>query len=215
MLHGMMAGAALALALGTSVPTGLDEVYPPDQPVEPSLNASAYGECVDDAPYVVYEAALVDPDGRSTSRAVSLVFQKGELRHEVPLGDLGEDGTLAGRALWPAAAVDASGSGVDWPGWVRENGEWVDVGEDDLGWTREGATITLEVNPAVTVAVAYPPATPYCLVGPPLEGSTPSAMPASQPLAATGAELLGPLILGAGMITGGLAFVTARRRPRV
>ncbi|WP_309067260.1 cell wall protein [Microbacterium sp.] len=218
MLHGMWAGAAVALALGATAATaatGVDEVYAPEQPVEPSVNASAYGECVQDAPYVVYDVTLVDPDGRATSDAVTLVFTKGALRHEVPLGTLGDDGRLAGRVLWPAAAVDSSGQGIDWPGWVQRGGDWVDVGEEDLGWTREGAAVTLDVNPEAAVAVSYPPSTPFCAVGP--QGVVPIAAAAGDPpsLAATGTELVAPLMLGAGMLTGGLAFATARRRPKV
>jgi hypothetical protein len=34
------------------------------------------------------------------------------------------------------------------------------------------------------------------------------------PLVATGAEVVAPLLMGAGLLTGGLAFATARRRPR-
>ncbi|WP_203135848.1 cell wall protein [Microbacterium sp. JZ31] len=221
MLQGIWAGAAVALALGATAATaatGVDEVYAPEQPAEPSLNASAYGECVNDAPYVVYDVTRVDPDGRAASSEVTLVFEKGALRHEVALGALGDDGRLAGRVLWPAAAVDASGQGTDWPGWVRRDGEWVDVGEDDLGWTRAGAAITLVVNPEVPVAVSYPPATPFCAVGPAgsVAGSAAAAVAGDPPaLAVTGPEIVAPLLLGAGMLTGGLAFATARRRPKV
>jgi hypothetical protein len=34
------------------------------------------------------------------------------------------------------------------------------------------------------------------------------------PLVATGTEVVAPLLMGAGLLTGGLAFATARRRPR-
>jgi hypothetical protein len=216
MLQGMMAGAALVVALAAPA-TELDEVYPPTQPAEPSLAASAYASCVDDAPWITYDVTLVDPQGRETSRDVALVFTKGAERLEVPLGTLGADDRLAGTALWPGASVDGSGTGSDWPGWVRQGGAWTDVGEGDLGWTREGTTVTVEVNPEAAVAVAYPPSTPGCVLGP---RSAPAAVAAAAPrppseLAATGAQLFAPLLLGAGLVTGGLAFVTARRRPRV
>lgn len=204
----------------------LDEPYAPEQPVEPSLNASAVAVCIADAPWISYDVTLVDPDGLSTTRDVSLVFRKGVERYDLPLGALGGDDRLAGSVLCPGSAVDAQGTGAGWPGWRRVDGEWRDVGEDDLGWTRVGAHVTVEMNPAAAVAVAYPPSTPGCVPGPRLE--PPSPRPDSVPtagaagaglgpraLAATGIELAAPLLLGAGMLTGGLAFVTARRRPRL
>lgn len=215
MLQVMWAGAALVLAVSGSTAAEMDELYPPDQPAEPSLSASAYAECVQDAPWIVYSVALVDPDGPATPRDVSLVFTEGEQRLEVPLGSLGEDGTLSGRILWPGVATDSSGAGIDWPGWVHQDGEWIDVGEDDLGWTREGAAVTIQVNPDAGVAVSYPPATPYCSVGPRLTEKPPAAPVNRAGLAATGPEFLAPLLLGATLLTGGLAFVTARRRPRL
>jgi hypothetical protein len=215
MLQTMVAGAALMLAVSGSTVTGVDELYPPDQPAEPSLSTSAYAECVTDAPWIVYDVTLVDPDDQATSRDVSLVFTKDGQRLEVPLGSLGEDDTLSGRILWPGAATDSSGAGIDWPGWIQQDGEWVDLGEDDLGWTREGATVAIEVNPEAGVAVSYPPSTPYCVVGPRLTDDPPASSVNRAGLAATGAEILAPFLLGATLLTGGLAFATARRRPRM
>lgn len=213
---GIIAGAALALALGA--PASVDDTYPPEQPVGPSLNATASAECVSDAPWVTYDITLVDPDGLSTSRDAFLVFDKGDEHLELALGTFGPDNRLAGTVLWPGSAVDASGTGSDWPGWVLADGQWSDVGEGDLGWTREGATISIEVNPEVAVAATYPPSTPGCVLHPrgvqavvaaPAQGAPPQGA-----LAATGPELLAPLMLGGGLVAGGLAFANARRRPR-
>lgn len=217
----MVAGAAIALLAGSPAAAEIDDdLYPPSQPEEPSLNATAFAECVDDAPWITYDVTLVDPDDRSASRDVALVFQRGDRRFELPLGTLGDDDRLAGTVLWPAASVDASGTGAGWPGWVQEDGAWRDVGDDNLGWTRSGTTVTLEVNPEAAVAVSYPPSTPGCVLGPRSAvpaGAAPAASSGggASGLAATGAELVAPLLLGAGLVTGGLAFASARRRPRV
>ncbi|WP_345752374.1 cell wall protein [Microbacterium rhizophilus] len=214
MLQLMMTGAALALLVGASPAPDAGDVYVPEEPVEPSLNVTAFAECVTDAPWISYDVTLVDPDDRSTSHDVSLVFTEGGRRLEVPLGPLGDDNRLAGRILWPGATVDAAGAGSDWPGWVQQGGEWVDVGDDDLGWTRDGATASIEVNPEAAIAVAYPPATPRCVAGPRPTADEPPVSAAPTALAATGPEIIAPLMLGATLLMGGLAFAAARRRPR-
>ncbi|KQY96970.1 hypothetical protein ASD19_08520 [Microbacterium sp. Root53] len=222
MLHAMAGGAAIALLLAPGASAGVDDdLYAPYQPpprTEPSLNASAFAECVDDAPWITYDVTLIDPDGLSTSRDASLVFAKGGELFELPLGTLGPDDRLAGRVLWPAAAVGPDGAGSAWPGWLLEDGVWRDVGEANLGWTRSGAVITLEVNPAAVVAASYPPSTPGCVLGPRPEATPPAPAPAAAPgggLAATGAEFATPLGVGAAMLVGGvLAWMRASRRPR-
>lgn len=211
---GIIAGAAIALALGATGTT--DDLYPPEQPTPPSLNATAAAVCVKDAPWITYDLTLVDPDGQSTSRDAFLVFDKGSEHFEMPLGTFGPDNHLSGTVLWPASAVDETGTGSDWPGWVFEDGEWSEVGEADFGWTREGATISIQVNPEAVVAATYPPSTPGCVLYP-REAPTPgpAADPPSGALAATGPELLAPLLMGGGLVAGGLAFASARRRPRM
>ncbi|MBO3663228.1 cell wall protein [Microbacterium stercoris] len=218
MLYGMLAGAAMALALGAPAAPATDDLYPPEQPSEPSLNATAFAECIDDAPWITYDVTLVDADDASTSRDASLVFTKGANRFEVPLGTLGADNHLEGRILWPAAEVDASGTGSDWPGWVQDAaGRWSEVGEADLGWTRQGTAITVEVNPEAVTAMTYPPSTPGCVLHPRSQtGAQPAAaQPGPTGLAATGADIAVPLLVGAALVAGGVAFATARRRPRM
>lgn len=60
-----------------------------------------------------------------------------------------------------------------------------------------GAAIALLAGPAAAATAA--------LTEPSAEGVR---------LVATGAEVVAPLLMGAGLLTGGLAFATARRRPR-
>ncbi|GGH48982.1 hypothetical protein GCM10010921_26850 [Microbacterium album] len=211
-MHGMVAG--LALALLTAPAATADELYSPYQPGEgtgDSLNASGYAVCERDAPWIAYDATLIDPDGEGGSREARLVFAKGAERVEVPLGEFDGDDRLRGRVLWPGAAVDDAGAGVAWPGWVQQDGAWIDVGEESLGWTREGATVTIAANPEAEIAVTYPPSTPGCTPGPRAAAAPGPDDPGS--LAATGGSVFGPLVAGAAALGAGvLAMATGRRR---
>ncbi len=170
---------ALAAPAGAATEDSTDDgvytPYPPVEQDEPSLNATAVAECLADAAWISYDVVMAGPESAEPSSAVTLVFTQGGQRLEVPLGDLGADGTLSGSVLWPGTEVDDSGTGVDWPGWEQVDGEWTDVGDADLGWTRT-ADVSIEVNPASPVAVTYPPATPTCNAGPPARpGQTPTS----------------------------------------
>ncbi|ROS21754.1 peptidase [Cellulomonas sp. PhB150] len=133
---------------------------------------------------------------------------------------------LEGTVLWPGAVQDASGRGIDWPGWRLENGVWVEG--DEFDWVRPSVSVLFQVNPEMTVSVAYPPSSPQCLTNPP--SSTPSPTPTTpdtevlvdnptpnpstpdtevlvdNPLppevAATGSNVA-PLLIGAGILVGG------------
>jgi len=212
----MLAAAAMVLLIGSPAVAGVDDggddAYPPSPPSQPALNASAYAACVRDAPWISYDVTLIDPEGEAATRDVTMVFSKGGQRHETALGALDENGRLAGAVLWPAAAVDAAGNGAGWPGWELQDGVWRDVGDANLGWTREGTTVTIETNPAARVSVAYPPSTPGCVLGP-RQGAR-DAEPAAAPggLAATGTEIAAPLLVGAALLAAGVAAVSGRRR---
>ncbi|WP_261164896.1 LPXTG cell wall anchor domain-containing protein [Microbacterium sp. Marseille-Q6965] len=214
----MIGAATVALLLGPGSAAGVDDgLYAPYQPpgeTEPSLNATAHAECIRDAPWIFYDVTLVDPDGLATSNDVSLVFSEGAERVAVPLGTLGADNTLSGSVLWPGAGVDESGTGVQWPGWVTHpDGSYEDVGDANHGWTRQGAGVSIVVNPEIAVAVSYPPGTPTCSVSPRIDGA-PSTVEAALP--ATGVDPAGPLVLGGALLAGGglLTWMARRRRAR-
>ncbi|MGL4650874.1 MAG: SdrD B-like domain-containing protein, partial [Caldilineaceae bacterium] len=65
--------------------------------------------------------------------------------------------------LWPGAAVDGNGRGVDWPGWDQDpNGVWFAVPTD----LRPNLVLVASVNPPQSVSLAYPPADPICVAAP-------------------------------------------------
>ncbi|MBD8059505.1 peptidase [Cellulomonas sp. JH27-2] len=82
---------------------------------------------------------------------------------------------LEGTILWPGAVQDSAGNAVDWPGWRLENGVWVQG--DEWDWVRPSVKVLFQVNPEMTVNVAYPPSSPNCATNPPQ--STPSPTPST------------------------------------
>ncbi|RXZ68892.1 cell wall protein [Agromyces albus] len=187
--------------------------------IEPTLTGSLAGECVTNAPWIVYDVVLNDPDGVVATDLVSLVFTDGTNTETIELGTL-VDGKLSGKALWPGATVAEDGvTPTGWPGWAFVDGEWV-VTDENFAWTRDLTEVTLVVNPELTVDLAYPAVTLDC--APPSTGSgtgnasTTATSTAATGLAATGFDG-GPIgIVAALLAVAGLALlaVTWVRRRR-
>jgi len=126
---------------------------------------------------------------------------------------------LEGTVLWPGAVQDASGRGIDWPGWRLENGVWVEG--DEFDWVRPSVAVHFKVNPEMTRTVAYPPSSPACLTNPPkvLPSPSPSTEvlvdnPLPPEVAATGSEVA-PLLIGAAvLVVGGVVTVLLVHRRR-
>lgn len=182
--------------------------------IEPTLTGSIAGECVTNAPWIVYDVVLNDPDGVVATDVVSLVFTDGTNTETIELGTL-VDGKLSGKALWPGATVAEDGvTPTGWPGWAFVDGTWV-VTDENFAWTRDLTEVTLVVNPELTVDLAYPAATLDC--APPSTGGTADATSnAATGLAATGFDG-GPIgIVAALLAVAGLALlaVTWVRRRR-
>lgn len=166
--------------------------------------------CDNDVPKLRYVVTPVGSD--KTTVTVSFVNPDGE---DVVYADQ----PLSGTVLWPGAVVDASGKGVDWPGWRLEAGKWV-VG-DEFDWVRPSVEVAFEVNPTASAVVAYPPSSPVCLTEPERSdvlvagGSKPAAPPAARAevLSATGSTV-GPIALVAGglLLAGAGGVLAARRR---
>ena len=184
--------------------------------VEPSLAGTlAAGICEADAPWITYDVVLTDPDNQSTGTAATLVLSDGTKTERIELGDLDDDGTLEGRTLWPGASVDDDGNATGWPGWELVDGKWLET-DGNFAWTRDLTSAVIEVNPDVTVALAYPPATPNCVAGPPTEpgdgeGNTPSA---GAGLAATGFAGGSMAIVAGVIVIAGIAFLVIARLRR-
>lgn len=133
-------------------------------------------QCIADVPWINYDIVLTDPDDVSTDDGTAtFTFSAAGhpgLTHTVVI-PLDEDGTTEGRFLWPGASATDNGDGTwtptGWPGWALVDGEWVSIGDENFGWTRNGVTVDVEVNPDITVSLSYPPPTALCVAGPPTE----------------------------------------------
>jgi len=127
--------------------------------------------CKADVPWIFYSIQLNDPYGVSTNTTGKAKFtftaknSAEKYEKEVPIG--------TGKFLWPGASAKNLGGGkyeaTGWPGWALVDGEWESVGNDNYGWTRNGVSVLVEVNPTMTVNLAYPPPTKLCVAGPPTE----------------------------------------------
>ncbi|WP_106813979.1 LPXTG cell wall anchor domain-containing protein [Microbacterium timonense] len=179
--------------------------YTPTNPATPSLAGStAVGVCEDDVPWISYDVTLIDPDAQTSNAAARLVLTDGTNSATIPLGTL-SNGHLAGRVLWPGASVSASGQPTGWPGWVYENGAWVET-SGNFRWTRGDISATIEVNPSLAVPLSYPPSTPECATDPG-NPSTAAILPAT----GMGAAVL-PIAIAGGVAVAIGAVIMLRRR---
>ncbi|WP_350347087.1 hypothetical protein ABIQ69_10605 [Agromyces sp. G08B096] len=191
-----------------------------DEPcAEPSLAGSiAAGTCLANAPWIVFDVVLTDPDAQSTSRLVKLVLSDGTNSETLELGELDENGKLSGRILWPGASVDEQGNPTGWPGWEQTaDGFWVET-DGNYAWTRSLTSATLQVNPELGVGLAYPPATPNCLSGPGGSGSGDGSALAvtgqGKGLASTGFAGATIAIVAGIIVVAGVAFLVIARLRR-
>jgi len=69
---------------------------------------------------------------------------------------------LSQTMLWPEAAKDSEGRGLQWPGWSVVDGELVYVGS----LVRPQVKVQFEVNPDSTITVDYPQPRPGCVTEP-------------------------------------------------
>ena len=147
--------------------------------------STATGKCLSDSPWIFYDVTLKDPYGQADDRVAELIMTDGTHTEVIPLGTVPSSGVLSGQALWPGASVDpVTGEATDWPGWELVGGEWRTTADPaQFGWTRDITSATLSVNPEITVALSYPPATPSCLTDPPDDPPTLGVYPTNAELA--------------------------------
>lgn len=201
--------AASADVTATARTVSADGVdYTPDKPDEPSLAGSwANAVCLQSAPWINFEVTLTDPDGQSTADQATLVLSDATHRLTLDLGSLGS-GRIAGSVLWPGASVDGQGVGNGWPGWVYEQGEWLQT-PGNFAWTRGDIRAYIRVNPELEVPLTYPPESAEC-ADPAGEVSSTSQLPATGGSSAAVAPIAG-LALGA-VVAGFVVLLTRRRR---
>ncbi|TDO95638.1 gliding motility-associated C-terminal domain-containing protein [Flavobacterium sp. 245] len=124
----------------------------------PVMTVTATPICVNDVPYVDY---VVTPGNFTPVNGVTISWADSNNNVVTTMNNL----PLSGRVLWPGAVVDQAGNGVDWPGWLFQNNQWIE-GADGFETLRPTATLTISVNPSQTIVVNYPPADPYCIARP-------------------------------------------------
>jgi LPXTG-motif cell wall-anchored protein len=220
MKKSVFARALVAGVLLLSLPTaayaaeGDDDDYTPGVGDSFTLVGSEVaGVCEDDVPWIDYSVVLTDPDNQVTERTASLVMSNGSQSATFVLGELGDDGTLSGRMLWPGASVAADGTPTGWPGWAFVDGQWVET-DGNYAWTRGDISAVIHVNPQVSVSLSYPPGNPYCTAGPEVTGE-PAGVGSEVELAATGGDFNAlPFVLGGGavLLVGAGLLVYSRRR---
>jgi LPXTG-motif cell wall-anchored protein len=187
----------------TAPPTTPAPTVPPPTEPTPRTETSWAVEpfCRNDTPYLAI-SALLPPDLAGQPVTVHWLDRNGteRLTQQVPAGE--------SEVLWPGALVNSLGNPVDWPGWVEENGVWVEA-EDGFAWARQ-ASVYLSVNPSSPVVRAeYPPATPTCSARPVVEILRASAVPptAAPTLPETGVESGTVVLIGLGLVSTGAALV--------
>ncbi|MFE4466838.1 peptidase [Oerskovia sp. NPDC056781] len=173
--------------------------------------------CDGDVPYLEYD---VDVTG-TPNDTVTITWLNPSGANVVQAGL-----PLSGRVLWPGATVDDAGNPTGWPGWVFENGEWVEGGT--FGWVRPTVNVLFQVNPETTVSVDYPPSSPNCNTNPPGKTTPPGtttvdgkvttvsdkAGAEESGLAATGATVGKFVGIGAALLLVGGGLVLVARRGR-
>lgn len=164
----------------------------------PLVPGGIQAQCVGNIPYLVYGVDLPAGFTADSSKPVTITFHKGSNTYTLP-------GTypLSGKVLWPGANV----SPAQWPGWTLDGTQPTDD-PARFGWTREGVSVTFEVNPSYTTTVAYPEATSAC-ANPPVVPPTPIT---PHHLASTGANMAGAGLAALVLIGLGSALTVARKR---
>jgi hypothetical protein len=164
-----LAGVATATMGLLAVPGPVAAAYPPQPPSRSIALQALATVCENEAPYIQYEVSTngFDPSEVAGLTATLTVFDSSGTIVEGPLSGQ----PLVGRILYPGAAVDSSGIGSDWPGWVQEDGLWVPDSTD--AHLRSGLRVKVAVNPETTAAVQYPPESQECMsppgVSPPVQ----------------------------------------------
>ncbi len=199
------------LAAADDCTRGTDD-YGADLPCEVDV-ASLSAVCDADVPRLQY---ALDPVG-TDHRTVTITFVNPTGGSDVVYADQ----PLSGSVPWPGAVTDASGRGVDWPGWRLEGGRWVEG--DEYDWARGSVQVDFHVNPTASAVTTYPQSSASCLTSPERSdvlvagGDVASAAGPrvrAEVLSATGASA-GPVVLvGAGLVLAGAAGVLVARRRR-
>ncbi|WP_123907060.1 gliding motility-associated C-terminal domain-containing protein, partial [Flavobacterium johnsoniae] len=121
---------------------------------EPTITVTADSYCSDNVPYVSYKVVADNftPTNLLTIKWIDSANNVVATQTDLP---------LSGTILWPGAIVDGSGKGIDWPGWILTNGQWIE-GADGFENTKTAVTMEFLVNSTASISVNYPAATAQC-----------------------------------------------------
>jgi hypothetical protein len=138
----------------------------------PLVPGDVGASCVGDVPYLDYAVTLPEGFGDAGPTPLTITFVN-------PAGDdyVVQNLPLSGRLLWPGASATEP---LMWPGWDLVGGEYVNVGDANYGWTRNGITVAFDVNPHYQTTLTYPPASVAC-ANPPGRTPPPPAPPSGPP----------------------------------
>lgn len=122
--------------------------------VAPTMTITADSYCSNNVPYVSYK---VTPDNFTPNNLLTIRWIDSANNVVATQTNL----PLSGDILWPGAAIDSNGNGMDWPGWLLSNGQWTE-GADGFENTRPSVTMEFSLSPTASVVVNYPAATAGC-----------------------------------------------------
>lgn len=125
-----------------------------------TIDLNAWAECYLDAPYLNY----------SITGNYDMTGEKAKIEWLTPDGTvvcLLNNQPLSGQLLFPGADVDENGNGIAWPGWVYQNGNWVEISDLNAELKKPGAKIRVTVGTTAVAEYTYPPSTEDCYTSPP------------------------------------------------
>ncbi|WP_084128825.1 hypothetical protein [Demequina sp. NBRC 110055] len=144
-----------------------------DEPDEDCFDIdSSYVEaiCSDGTPLINWTVDLNDPAAQLPNEAsdlteITITFSKeGFTPWSTTVAiDPADYPLWSGQIEWPGFGTDGDGNPNAWPGWDTIDGVLKNVGTDNYGWTRDGATVTVQLNPETEITgVTYPAAAGDC-----------------------------------------------------
>ncbi|PKB18923.1 gliding motility-associated C-terminal domain-containing protein [Flavobacterium sp. 5] len=120
----------------------------------PTMTITGEAICINDVPYLSYTATA---NNFTPVNGLTLTWTDSNNNVIATMNNL----PLNGKVPWPGAVVDENGNGIDWPGWVLENGKWIESADGFEG-LKPTASVTFTLNPSQTIIVNYPPSDPRC-----------------------------------------------------
>ncbi|MCV9928542.1 gliding motility-associated C-terminal domain-containing protein, partial [Flavobacterium sp. LS1R49] len=116
--------------------------------IAPSLTIDVNSYCSNDVPYVSYN---VKADNFTPTGLLTVSWVDNTNKVITTLTNL----PLSGKLLWPGTTIDVNGNGLNWPGWLFVNGQWVET-KDGSASIKSGVKIIFSLDADVSKNVDYP-----------------------------------------------------------